>query len=269
MKQKTLTIRLTLTTDNRTSPYPPIVILSTKNSEKCELVLRHLRKLGLLQGCHYEVFDACRGADLTTQQLSQVDVQRFFITKKAGHEDYLWGEIGGAFNHLKIYEKVVANNWHEALIIEDDVVLNAQFLTLLKNRQQWIPKDTNIVNFHTDCLDYQTIDTVNKQHSLVQYQDSMNGATCYWLSLNAAKQLLNRGYPVRMPADVLLNKFHENQSKAYGIEPQIVDLIPIDSGTACGEKPFEVSVKLRLQRKLYNIYTVYGAKIKRRLHKMS
>jgi len=92
---------------------------------------------------NFEFVDAVDGRALTNDQLSKYSSE---ASIRACGRELSPGEIGCALSHLGIYHKIVDDGFEEAVIFEDDSIINEDFLPILKNRKKY-PKDWELFLF--------------------------------------------------------------------------------------------------------------------------
>ena len=78
----------------------------------------------------YEFFDAVDG-----DKLSIAYINKFKIKEGEQHisRPLSEGELGCAFSHLHVYEKMLAENIEKLIVLEDDAQLNDDFVVLINN----------------------------------------------------------------------------------------------------------------------------------------
>ena len=105
----------------------PVLVISLPHAPKRRQFIREqMAKLKI----DYEFFDAVDGDKLSSTYISK------FKIKKG--EQYFGrslskGELGCAFSHLHIYEKMLAENIEKLIVLEDDAKLNNDFALLISN----------------------------------------------------------------------------------------------------------------------------------------
>ncbi|MCQ2603493.1 MAG: glycosyltransferase family 25 protein [Spirochaetia bacterium] len=194
---------------------PVIFVVNLESSaDRREFIAEQLEKLGL----KYEIFNAVDG-----RKLPQSEIDAAYDSKAAinfFHRELTRGEIGCSWSHLKIYEKMVSEKIPEALILEDDVILDQDFKEIL-SRKGTFPKDWELVFFsHNNavCSVWDKLPVWN-QYKLVKFVEHPNWTSGYLIRLSGAEKLLECGYPIRMPADWLTGNRMGIDIRIYGIKP--------------------------------------------------
>lgn len=96
-------------------------IINLKESVERRIKMENqLKKLKL----KYEFIDAVDGRKMSEQQKKS-------ITQEVNYA-FLPGEIGCALSHQKIYQRMLDESTDVALILEDDVILNADINEIIK-----------------------------------------------------------------------------------------------------------------------------------------
>lgn len=207
----------------------------------------------------WEFFEAVDGREI--KNLSEV-----YNETKAIHfygKALTQGEVGCALSHLGIYKKMIDENIDKALIFEDDVIFEKNFLTvfdILKN-----------ISLHNDIIllgqlnDYLIKNKLGKkitnEHKIYRIFNSGYGTHAYLIDVVAAKKILELNFPVRMPADDwhYLYKF----INIYIIQPYIVNQIGeklTSNIDAIGMRDKHISVsfyeELKAQLSIFNFLVI-------------
>ena len=227
-----------------------LVINLKKSEERRQYMDNILKPLGI----QYEFFNAIDGRHLRTIDQELYDEKR---AKKCANCPMTPGEIGCAFSHIRIYEKMVKENIPEMLVLEDDIELDKKFFHVLFQRKKFLPKDWQIFHFHLGgdvILKHgfvvSKIDT-KSNFQLLRYTAKFAGAYAYVIKLEAAKYLLKTSYPVRYKADTFYFKYIYKMN-IYGMYPNIVYLTDFKS-TVAGEPLIEINRSFYIKKFIYLI----------------
>jgi glycosyl transferase family 25 len=87
------------------------------------------------------IYERFPGIDINN--LSQSDLDKY-VTKFA-QKNFTNGMIGCAISHLKIYEDIINKGYKNALILEDDIVFDKNFHSILKNSFDELPSNYDIL----------------------------------------------------------------------------------------------------------------------------
>lgn len=103
------------------------VINLKRSNRRREFMIKQLNSLGLI----FELFEATDGNNLTEEDLSILCNTEKARQKIGRH--LTSGEIGFTDSHLRIYEKMIAENIPRALILEDDIKLDPKIIQVLED----------------------------------------------------------------------------------------------------------------------------------------
>lgn len=204
--------------------FPPIFIISLKNSPRRDIISKRLAGLGL----QFEFFDATYGKTLDENTLGQVDYQYY---QNFDNKRLTLGEIGCALSHINVYEHIKKHNISQAIILEDDAIVSTHFKAILQSCLTKLPARYEILFFdHGKAKSYPLIKkSLPEGYKLVRYRypsansrRSIMKATAYMITLAGVEKLLNYAYPLRMPADFLTGFIQKTHIHAYGVEPSCV-----------------------------------------------
>ena len=197
---------------------PKIFVVNLESSvDRREFIGSQLEKLDLL----YEIFPAVDG-----RKVPQEELDEFYDGKAAiaffGRE-LTRGEIGCAWSHLNIYRWMVDNQIPEALVLEDDVILNQDLKEIL-NRRNLFPADWELVflSYNNAVASVWDRIPIYDGYKLVKFVEHPNWTSGYLITLEGAKKLLSLGYPIRMPADWLTGNRLNRNIRIYGIKPVVI-----------------------------------------------
>ena len=198
---------------------PILVVNLTRSKERRVYMQEQLDAFGV----RYEFYSAVDGNALTPQQRACYSEEE--SVRQFGYP-LTNGEIGCALSHLQIYEKMVAEDIAELLILEDDAAIKKDFFSIIFQRAQWAPADWKMLHFATkkddttnNTLPYYFIDT-QKRYRLYRYTEYYNRTHCYIVKQESAKWLIKAGYPIHFPADILKGKTY-SLLRCYTVVPEI------------------------------------------------
>ena len=194
----------------------PIWVINLRRSvERRAFIRNQLDGLGLA----YELVEAVDGRELSPEEMS-----RLYSPSQAialiGRE-LTPGEIGCSLSHLRLYQRQVDEGHEEVLILEDDVIIDAALLEILRRRDA-MPADREIVLCHrlnSLQVSYWRSRPIDERYRCVRFAVVADGARGYLLRRSGALKLLAGGYPVRMPADSLTGGQTRTGVRLYGLDP--------------------------------------------------
>lgn len=202
---------------------PVFVISLSRSAERREMACKQMKHLGI----KFSFFDAIDGRNLTEGDVELVDM----VEAKAfsGHE-LSPGEIGCALSHIKLYEMMVAKGIERCVILEDDAYLHMHFKKIVEKIASCNRSDIVFLH-HGKAKKWPLLRALPEGYRLAKYRTPSKGskravlsAAGYILTLEGAKKLLARAYPVRMPADYLTGLLQLTGVSASGVEPCCLDV---------------------------------------------
>ena len=172
---------------------------------------KQLTKLGI----PYQRIAAMKGIDLHTSEIEKV------YSKKLNQQHFRYnlslGEIGCYMSHRSIWQMMIEQNIEFAIILEDDLVINANF-------QKLFSQIDSLKNYDLIKLaDNRNFPAAEKKKmagnfELVNFKTIPNCTTGYTISLSGAKKLLARKAFYR-PVDIDLQFCKELNLSVYGLQP--------------------------------------------------
>lgn len=214
---------------------------------------RHLHLQKELKGLQYELFFGKDKRDFTAAELEQQGIYNEQEAKK--HHRYNRGMpegmIGCSWSHRLVYEDVMAKGFGKVLVLEDDVVINKDFISLLPQVLSELPPDWELLYFgfggneqppkralfkrlfyHLLRLvgahkySHQTIRNLYpKKVSQHIYTAGYHDCThAYGITLSGAQKLAQLQQPITFVADNLLAHAVTNGLvKGYIVQPKIIN----------------------------------------------
>jgi glycosyl transferase family 25 len=228
-------------------PVSVFVINLAKDAERRSAMQHRLNAIGL----RFTFFEAINGKDLTEEDCEFYDAGR---RRRYFGRDMTPGELGVLLSHSHIYEKIVQENIETALVLEDDVVFEDDFLdvlrALLTTKTRW-----DIIRFLGSEKIYRLgcrkIEPLVGKYWLARLPGTHGGAHGYLVTLRAAKVLLEHTRRSWVPIDTLQGRCWNT-----GLESLVVHPTPLypdpAAGTTIGDARFDKTVRLTgWERALY------------------
>jgi glycosyl transferase family 25 len=195
------------------------IINLDRSKERYESIKPYVAQLELPT----ERIEAVDGSKLSEEEIKEkVDLEacRVFL----GHTPKR-GTIGCSFSHIKVWQTFLKSNYKYALVFEDDVSFEPNKLKivmedLLKNNDLW-----DIVNFEIHCNRRMpvSVKTLVNNHKLCLYLSKSTHTGCYMINRKAAKHLLEKALPIKMPVDHYFTRSWELGVRYTGVEnPMLV-----------------------------------------------
>lgn len=198
---------------------PPIWVVSlARATDRRRSIIEGFAGLG----APFELVDAVDGSSLSPAE--QVLYSKRHALFEIGRE-LSRGDFGCSLSHLRLYERMVANEVPVAVIVEDDVVPNADLVEVIAHLDV-LPPGWDVVTFHSlfESAGPTPIDdrVIAGRYRVCRFQRTPFGTQCYAISLAGAQRALRVGFPVCMPPDELLFRRRPAGLDVYGLMPNVV-----------------------------------------------
>lgn len=184
-----------------------------KDELKKEKIKQELAKYAL----DYEIVEAINGSELSDIELESLvkDYKNCHLTK---------GEIGCALSHQMIYKKMIKDDIHHCLILEDDVEIKPQICSLISDMDEFLVNKKRFI-----CLAYKTKKIFNfvryKTKSGFRISESYQASRAhgYFITKDAAKTILKINFPIILEADMFGVFFRFGLLRTYCINEDIIN----------------------------------------------
>jgi glycosyl transferase family 25 len=194
-----------------------IFIINLKNEfGRRKHIVNELKKLNL----KFEIFYAKKGSGLSKKEIALYSKKEAF---KNENRDLSLDEISCALSHIKIYKKIVESKYRLSLILEDDVVINKNLLSIFKNLNKF-PKNWELINFYTDARKKSIGKKIYKNYQCVRFNERANRTCSYLIKMRTAKKFIKFALPIRFPADGLTGRNDLTNIHSYGLKPDIIQI---------------------------------------------
>lgn len=205
--------------------FPPIFVISLKNSPRRDIIAQRLNGLKL----NFKFIDGINGKTLSQDELNNIDYT-FYPQQFAVRKPLTVGEIGFAMSHLYIYNMMQEQNIDKAIILEDDAIVSQEFEHIVLDSLNKVPNTMDILFYeHGKAKTYFCKKNLIEGYRLVHYctpskrsKRTITRTTAYLITQEGANKLLKLAYPIRMPADYLTGALQLTGLNAYGVEPPCV-----------------------------------------------
>lgn len=171
------------------------VISLARAPDRRDAISTHLRELGL----EFEIIEAVDGAHLSESECNSM---------LADGVTYIRGVIGCYLSHIRLYEKIIQDNIHVALILEDDARLNPDIVPAIRNGIDYLNFDYCLL----DCDDVSETTAVfydlNTRKTLTSgfpvYETNVGPALlhAYLMTNIGAKNRVAHAWPIFKPVDI-------------------------------------------------------------------
>lgn len=178
----------------------PVYILNLDRSkERYERISQSAEKVGL----NYKRVSAIDGSKIDIFHTPEIDVKRF---RRRHGKDILPGEAGCYLSHLRALSAVVNGDAPYAVIAEDDVGFNKNFMTVINELAQIEGWDIIKLANHRYRLFHRYMDVSDKV-SIGRFLHGPSGSSAaYMVTKEGAKKLIAKLTPMSLPYDVALER---------------------------------------------------------------
>jgi len=147
------------------------------------------------------------------------------------HKQLTKSELSIAFKHLKIYEDVVANGVKTALVLEDDVVFEDDFVNNFNFNLMNTPNDWDLIFIGSGCN--LRIPKNKRIPGKIAYRKEHPASKCvdsYLIKRSASDKIYNTIIPFTLPIDFEINHhMWAHDMVVYWWDPPV-----ITQGSQCG-----------------------------------
>lgn len=206
---------------------PIFIINMNKNIERRDL----MRKRAEAAGLEVEFISAIDGREMTEEEIGKwydsAKRKRYF------GRDMTLGEIGCLMSHRSVYEKIVAEKIPYAVILEDDVVFEADIGKALASIPE-APIKWDVIRFLSHSKVYKRgfrkiMPLGNTRYQFARSPAAPGGAYGYLVSCHAAEVMLKHMQRNWLPVDVQLGRVWET-----GLEMLLIVPSPLRHDASCG-----------------------------------
>ena len=170
--------------------------------------------------------DAIYGADLKSDEISDSYSEK--LTKKNIGRALTKGEIGCALSHLSIYKRMIEEQLEIALILEDDISFNFNYVKLTSLIKKMPPDWECILLGHHSGLSrdeegsasFWGRKSANKFLDIVRFSERVAGGYGYLINQKGAKKRLKEYQVIGKPTDY----WEDKSINLYGISPPIINI---------------------------------------------
>lgn len=202
----------------------PIFVINLKlDIAKKERMLAMLTKLNL----EFSLFEAIDGKTLSEGKITTIYDKNHPRLKRQLSK----GELGCAFSHLRIYQKMIDDNIKQAIILEDDAIIDKDFIDCLPIID-YAPQNWELILFgHSDSKNEQrhfckvNVPTPNNptKFSMVKPISAASGTYAYIINQNGAKKMLHTTSKLLKAIDDYTGNYQEVNLYAIYPHPVRVD----------------------------------------------
>lgn len=216
------------------------VINLQRSIERRQACSQRLQQLGI----DYEIFTGTDGLSLSAQDIQLCKLETSSVLPLNKHRQVMiknplsYCELGCALSHLRLYQHILQNNLPCACILEDDCLVKPAFKTALNSIAQlnlsWdlisFAQNSSLRSWSWQPKVYLTPDKTQYiqkvglnfpcLNALFNSRRLIYGTFLYLISAQACRRLLEIGYPVRLPSDILTGHIAFNRLAIWQIHPK-------------------------------------------------
>lgn len=177
------------------------VVNLKKSKDRRKAMESQLKKLNL----NYEIFEAVDGYNLPISEFEKYYDEHFFKNRRPY---YSLGIAGCTLSHYQLYRKIVDQKIENALILEDDMVINKDILSVLPFVEQQLKDDEVIMLFYQSRSSINISQPFKIPSSINKYAlykvDSLKGLGStggYCINYNTAKKMAESLLPLSTGPD--------------------------------------------------------------------
>ena len=134
------------------------------------------------------------------------------------------GTVGCSLSHMKAWQAFLNSPFEYALIFEDDVSFDPSLLRQIVKEVLAVPDKWDLVNFenlHRSL--HLPLASLTQGHELVSFLTPVTHAGCYLINRTAARRLLAKALPIKLPVDHYFSREWEIGLKFTGVLPNVVN----------------------------------------------
>ena len=207
------------------SSLPVFVVSLARATERREAITQHLNSLNI----SHEIVNAVDGKN---SDLSEYEDRLRHIGECEKRMGAMFdrGSIGCYLSHYQMWERIVHKNIPAAVILEDDAVLQPNFIQTASDviacEWKW-----DVVLMHAEGRKgkMRKICSLNNGGELVQYMRHPYALIAYLVSLEGAKKLLEYCRDLRLPIDSHWKPWWQWNGLFYCVRPQVATANGSDS----------------------------------------
>ena len=175
------------------------VINLQRAKDRRKHIERHLTDLGV----DFEFFDAVDGLKLTDEDFEK------YCNLEVTTKNPVWftkGMIGACLSHYFLYKKILDEGHSSACVLEDDVVLQKDFKSMLANLEQHI-ESKKFILLHYTSWQKMLLKPVNKNffgsYSICKMQnlEGLNSAAGFVFTSDICRKMIDFILPIQRGAD--------------------------------------------------------------------
>lgn len=232
-----------------------------RNQDRLTFMDAQLRQLGI----HYERIAAVDGKQIPVAERKRI-FSSFRWWCEEGRPASL-GEIGCCMSHLEIYRRMINDNTPYCFVLEDDVKVNDEVLSVLYAVEQWLQAEKPQVVLLSNDTDVNLLAQGKIVHvnGAVQIISSKRGVCTdgYCITLAAAKKLIKLNFPMMTPCDNWDRWARSKAIQLYHALPTVIRQQRFKFGSITGEGREDITKRKLLGFIAHKAKRVIGVAIDR------
>lgn len=197
---------------------PPVFVINLdKSPERMAKISKRLNELDI----PFERISGVYGASLTKQELELAYDPA--LNLKTYRRALPCGEIGCYMSHTKVWKTIVEKKYNCALVLEDDIVIDADIKLLLSKLINSI-KSFDIVKFYCPKSNPKIVasEPIGPNHMLCRFRKVPSGNQGQLITYDGAKKLLATYQKFGRPVDVDIQYWWESGVNVLGVLPSVI-----------------------------------------------
>lgn len=239
-------------------PVPVFVINMEKSRRRRQLMTEKAQGIGI----EIEFIKAVVGKDLSNEDIAACynsDKRKRYFGR-----DMMRQEIGCLLSHRKIYEKIVAENIKAAVILEDDVIFEPDFVEAVRKSLD-VPVKWDLIRFLSREKIFKKSCRLicglpDSRFELVRIMGMPGGAYGYIISQNGARIMLQHMKKSWLPIDAIQGRVWETKMNCFALYPSPLYPDPEELTTIGGAR-FIKSVELVGAERFFYPAFRFGTKV--------
>lgn len=215
---------------SKASPCPILVISLRTSSARWQKVSAELDRAGLA----YERLDAVDGRCLAADALARIapwDPSAFFKPLSPG-------EVGCFLSHVAAAERIASEGWERALVLEDDFVLGADFVSRLEDLLSLPGPPPDLLKIEGVLRGGETVAVSPRGQRVCRHRRPPSRTAAQIWSLRGASRFLETARPIVRPVDVHLKHWWEHGVEVFYVaQPLVFDGDATGATSTIGARP--------------------------------
>ena len=223
-------------------PLPLCFIILARDQERRERIMSELQRLQLTG----ERIEAVWWADLPAT--AQAELYSDALNRQQYYKPLVSGEKGCYASHLAAWRKLLDSNAPAMIVLEDDIRLDSQFVTVTQAIAELTEPWDMIKLMGREQEKVRARRPLTSVSELVEYQRVPSMTAGYVISRAGAAKLLARRRPFGRPIDVDLRFWWECDLHILGVVPPILILDDTSLVSSIGQKPAKLGTTAKLRK---------------------